>query len=351
MKPGPEYRVVRYERHLRTAVCRLQQLHWTPDPAVNSAYFGWKYERNPYLPEPHVYLAMRDDEVVGMRGVYGARWEVGERARTFDVPCAADLVVVPEHRGRGVFTRIMEHALADLGRENVPWLFNLSASATTRLGSLAMQWCAAGPIERMVLKATPRRGPHRALGWLRRAARRLGGARGGLQMSDRPRPAAMAELNEQIGRDSRIRHVRDADYFEWRFGNPLSTYRFIFLGGRRLEAYLVLRSASHPGPVRSTWIADWAGESPGARRRVLAAALERPGRLELWSGALDEEDRKELRRAGFTERPIHSFAEYFPCVLVRPVAAEPSPPPWRLEGVDLLDTASWDVRLLDSDGT
>ena len=352
MKPGPdEYRVVRYEPRLRTAVCRLQQLHWTPDLEVNSAYFGWKYERNPYLSEPHVYLAMRDDEVVGMRGVYGARWEVGVPARTFDAPCAADLVVSPEHRGRGVFTRIMEYALADLGREDVEWLFNLSASAATRLGSLGMHWSAAGPIERMVRRATAREAPRRALGRLLRGARRLGGVRGGVVLSDMARPAAMAELLERAGRDGRIRHVRDTEYFAWRFQNPLSTYRFVFLGLRRLAAYLVLRSPRHGGHGRSTWIADWAGESTGARLRVLAAALELRGRFELWSGALGEADRDELRRAGFTERPITSFAEYYPCVLVRPVAPDPPPPPWRLDGVDLLDTASWDVRLLDSDGT
>jgi GNAT superfamily N-acetyltransferase len=258
-------------------------------------------------------------------------------------------VIAPEHRGRGVFARIMEHALADLRREGVTWLFNFSASAATRLGSLAMQWRAAGPIERMARRPGAPVEPRQLLGWLRGATRRFG-RRGGLVVSETPRPAAMAELNERIGRDARIRHVRDTGYFAWRFQNPLSSYRFIYFGARRVHAYVVLRRARHPGARRATWIADWAGESAEARLRVLAAALEQRARLELWSGALPDADRMGLRQAGFRERPVRSFAEYYPCVLVRTVAPEPPPPPWRLEGLDLLDVASWDVRLLDSDG-
>lgn len=349
------YRVVRYEPGLRTAVCRLQQLHWDPDFATNSEYFAWKYERNPYLTEPHLYLAMLDGEVIGMRGVYGARWEAGEPARTFDGPCAGDLVISPEHRGRGLFTRIMAGALADLARENVAWLFNLSAGAATRLGSLGMRWRATAPIERMVrwTEAGPAgaAAPGASRHWLHRAARGLDGLRTGIRLSETARPGAMADLVEGTDRDRRIRHVRDAEYFEWRFGNPLSTYRFVFLGRRRLDAYIVLRSARRPADGWTHVIADWAGESPDARRRVLAAALQYADRVQVWSGPLDESDRLALRAGGLLVRPIHSFADYFPCVLVRPVAAEPPPRPWRQEGMDLLDAASWDVRLLDSDGT
>ena len=351
MTPGPDgYHVARYEPRLRAAVCRLQQLHWAPDPEVNSLYFEWKYERNPYLSHPHVYLAMHEGDVIGMRGVYGARWEVGVRARTFEIPCAADLVIAPEHRGRGVFTRIMQCALADLRHEDVAWLFNLSASAATRLGSLGMKWRAAGPIERMTRPAAARGPARQVFAWWR-AARHRSGVRARIELSDTVRPEAMAELLERTGRTGRIRHVRDDEYFAWRFQNPLSSYRFVFLGGRRLDAYLVLRSARYVPHGRSTWIADWAGVSPAARLRVLAAALEMSGPFEVWSGPLDEADRNELRRAGFLDRPARSFAEYYPCVLVRPVAPEPPPPPWQLEGLDLLDVASWDVRLLDSDGT
>ena len=36
----------------------------------------------------------------------------------------------------------------------------------------------------------------------------------------------MAELVERSG-DTRIRHVRDSQYFQWRFQNPLSRYRYL----------------------------------------------------------------------------------------------------------------------------
>ena len=332
------YRVVRYEPGLRSAVCRLQQLHWSPNPEVNSAYFAWKYERNPYLREPHVYIAMHGDEPVGMRGVYGARWQIGRALRPFDAPCAADLLIAPEHRDRGVFTDIMDYAIADLQAESVQWLFNLSAGATTRIGSLALQWRAAGQIHRMVQRR------HRSAGrWWSRTARGIARAMHGVRIEKTPRPEAMAELVHRSAGDGRIRHVRDARYFAWRFENPLSTYRFIFLGSIPLDAYLVLRTERTPGRDRMTRIADWVGVSAAARRRVLEAALQTNEFLDVWAGPLEEEDKDVLGRAGFVDYSIRSFADYFPCVLVRPVAPQPPLPPWRIDGVDLLDSASWDI--------
>ena len=68
----------------------------------------------------------------------------------------------------------------------------------------------------------------------------------------------MAELAERIGYDGRIRHVRDEQYFSWRFQNPLSEYRFLFWDNGRLDGYLVLyRKVYPPGNDELAYIVDW----------------------------------------------------------------------------------------------
>ena len=43
------YEFVRYQPDLKGQVVELQTHLWSPSLALNTAYFEWKYERNPYL--------------------------------------------------------------------------------------------------------------------------------------------------------------------------------------------------------------------------------------------------------------------------------------------------------------
>jgi hypothetical protein len=67
-----------------------------------------------------------------------------------------------------------------------------------------------------------------------------------------PRPDAMAALVRRLGHDGRLRHVRDVEYFSWRFQNPLATYRFLFHGGEQPDGYLVLEASTSDLSDRNT---------------------------------------------------------------------------------------------------
>jgi hypothetical protein len=100
-------------------------------------------------------------------------------------------------------------------------------------------------------------------------------------------------------------------------------------------------------------IVDWEGETQARRSALMAAALASGdvAPVEVWTGTLPEESRTALRRFGFVEREVRSLADYFPTVLIRPVARDAPDRPWRFGGRNLLDLASWDLRILDSDGS
>jgi hypothetical protein len=97
-----DYRIVRYESRYRDGILRLQTHLWGPDLTVNSNYLTWKYEENPYLDVPLIHLALHDDRVVGMRGLWGARWEIGLTGKQIVLPCAGDTTIAPKHRKRGL---------------------------------------------------------------------------------------------------------------------------------------------------------------------------------------------------------------------------------------------------------
>ena len=224
------YEIVGYDPALKPQLLELQQHLWGTNDTLNTKYFAWKYEGNPYVREPHLYIALLDGRPVAMRGMYGSRWEGGTPAASQTILCAGDTVVGPDHRGRGLFTRIMDFALSDLAHKDIPYLFSLSTSPATRLGSLATGWRGPGPLPRMAREYQPTRwsrlwntvrsvpGMAPTAPWrpFERLDRYLTGPVGrlpnGISVAAAPRPEEMADLIRRIDHDGRIRHVRDAEY-------------------------------------------------------------------------------------------------------------------------------------------
>jgi GNAT superfamily N-acetyltransferase len=376
-----DYQIVPYRPDLKQQVVELQRHLWSPSPALNTAYLEWKHERNPYVDAPLIYLALCDGRAVGMRGFCGARWQVGNDGRTVLVPIAGDSVIAPEHRNRGLFTEIMVVALGDLASRGYTHTFNLGAGPVTFLVALATGWRAIGwlrpVIRRQRVGFDVRRIRDRLAGlpvlwrcahWLpgassrenRHAFQRLdrNARRPGPQVSPHvsvtpaPRPVAMAELVERIGRDGRIRHVKDPRYFAWRFQDPLYAFRFAFWDDARLQAYLVLGKpvSPHEDGARVI-IVDWEATNEQVLDELLRAVIRLGGfpELMIWSATLPDTTRALLRDHGFEPLVEGSdqTARLRPSVLIRPVSDEGLPDQWVLDGRSLLDMDNWDVRLVD----
>jgi GNAT superfamily N-acetyltransferase len=363
------YEVRPYTREFGVQVARLQRHLWHGGLARNAAYLAWKYEQNPYLPDPLVYLAVDGGKVVGMRGVFGSCWEAG--TERFIVPCADDFVIAPPHRQRGLFGRIMSTALTDLAARGHRVAFSLSAGPVTLAGSLAGGWRAVGSVQEVCRSAAPRsalrRRAGRAITWLARRSwgrdvtrawrqpfRQLDGVAfrtptAAVWCAEAPRPEAMADLVTRQPYDGRIRHVRDARYLAWRFANPLHEYRFLLAGADRLDGYLVLQ-AYRLFPGRGVNIVDWEARDPDARRSLLSAAIEWGGfrQLSVWAMSLPGETRGLLDAAGFVPASRERFVRQGPAVLVRVLGSPTDRHEAMLGARPLLDPASWDLRMLYS---
>lgn len=370
--PDPRYEIRKYTPDFRDEIIELQKGLWSGDAALNSAHLHWKYERNPYLDGPLIYMALHEGAVVGMRGVYGARWLLGEPGRDVGALSSGDLVVAPEHQARNLPRRIMQLAEDDVRALGYRYLLNFSASPVTYLHSIRMGWRDLGAFGTMArrsrlggatqavrrfvasrrsLSALSRRLKRRADGLAslssktaeHRFARLDAGTarRGPIVAAREARPSAMAELVERVGRGAGMRHVRDEAYFAWRFRNPLSIYRFLFWGDRRLEGYLVLETPrrAYRTQVR---IIDWEASAGEPRAELLRAAILR-GRfadLRVWSATLPAESTALLATHGFTKAPT-ADARYRHALLAKDLRGRGDDP--------LPDLSAWDLRMVFSD--
>ena len=361
------------------AVARLQTGLWTPDPDINLRYLRWKYEENPYHPVPRIYLAYDGRELVGMRGFYPSRWEIGRAGDFSDVLVADDLYVRADHRNRGVVRALMQTALADLHETGVDYVFNLSGAPVTVMASLATGWRSAGPLQprarsstsHALLAAVRTRISKRPFLWRYRSSSHLYTAeelrpfarldahsslaseRSGIRctIAREARPQEMARLVSRLGYDGRIRHVRDAAYLTWRYQNPLNEYRFFYADSTDLRGFLVLKwTRAAFGPNPRVQIVDWEAEDEACLVALLDAALSAGGCPELmtWSATLGEPRTALLTRYGFVPSDPQSAAHGCPCVLVRACDPSRSHEDWRLRGAPLLEADRWDIRMIYS---
>jgi hypothetical protein len=174
-------------------------------------------------------------------------------------------------------------------------------------------------------------------------------ANGSILLACEPRPDAMSELVVRLGHDGRIRHIRDREFFAWRFRNPLGIYRFLYLGDSQLDGYLVLKCA-HPGALEpnKVKIVDLEATQPVQRTELLEVAIKsgRFAELFAWGATLPVDTGPYLSANGFRPADLESRAHGCPCVLVRPVSPKSVDSDWVLGDRRLTDLANWDMRML-----
>jgi len=354
--------IVPYRALYLDQVARLQTALWSPDSAVNTAYFNWKYERNPVDNAPPVFLALDGDEVVAMRGFSPSLWRSGAGGPAEAVLLAGDTVVAPGYRRRGLVHELTRAALAVLEDSRYQWLLNLSSGQATFRSYRALGWRVIGPLGQARRCPQPPRLAalvHSALGRLRarqpvfaRLDRSIGRAAGQVRTEREPRPRDMAGLANRLPAREGFSLVRDEAWFAWRFRNPLSEYRFLYHGESGLEGYLVLQSSA-VRRGRRVHVLDWEASSTPVFALLLEAAIARGAFPDLivWAAAADAQQRRVLDGLGFRPAPAgHQDGYELPSALLRPVHPAAGAGAWTLQGRDPLDLARWEFPMLSSDG-
>ena len=100
-------------------------------------WFRWKYEENPYTDHVPMIVAAVDGAVVGTKPCFALELRAGSRTLRGYQP--ADVMVHPDHRRRGLYSRTTERLKAHY-RERDPSLFFNFPNPATLSGSLKHGW-------------------------------------------------------------------------------------------------------------------------------------------------------------------------------------------------------------------
>jgi hypothetical protein len=381
------YRIVNYQPEYKTEVLNLLAELWGQDTQLSNAYFAWKYLHNPYTDYPRIYLAFDNDQLVGVRSFCSTRWQVGCFGQPFLCLADADTVIHPHHRRQGLLTTMTLHALEDLQGSQYQYIVTLSANRYSSAAVIKMGWKNVGFVQTAHYWTTPE------ISRLERIARRipqLGSVYLNLRrkqahekfmpavegstfvaidgnftqnkftmnpnivISKHPQPEVMTILLERVVSGDHIRHVRDREFFSWRYQNPRSEYRFLYWGNNQIEGYLVLRARLGINDGKAN-IVEWEATDLEISDQLLKAAIQLGNfkEVSIWSETLSAKLKQLLTYHGFNfqefneEEPSNHFP---PLVLIKPIQTNRLTSNWEIDGINMLDMHKWDLQAIYSDG-
>ena len=360
------YDVRQYRSADRDAFLSLYEQVW--GRAKGEAWFEWRFERNPYAAGVEMVVAERDGELVGAEALLRFRLRLGDRELSAYQP--VEWIVHPDHRRRGVFSRMTER-LIDRYSGRADLLFNFPTDALLP-GIRKFDWRVVGAVPKRYRVQCPdallahRRkkdgvsgvevaatvGGPLVSGWLRvrdvlcRTTADVEVERyGSLPVCDL---VALARADPP----DRLHVVHDRPFYEWRFDNP-NWETTTYLARRDGEPVVAVVAATKEfGSVAHTQLLDVqpAGEST-ERSAAFGALLDELLR--------DHRDVDVLRApASVFERALHGRGflrdDAFPLSaagvqtthVVRPLA-EDGDLQWEVGGRDLADPDTWRLSLAD----
>jgi len=138
----PDYAVRRYRPDDAADVLSLFERVWGTDRGED--WLAWQYESSPYTDDPSMFVADAGDEVVGARPYI----PFPTRAAAVDYTAILlhNAMVHPDHRRRGLFTRMTQRTVAAQSDGDAAFLFNF-ARETSAPGyrKMAFQPVGRGP--------------------------------------------------------------------------------------------------------------------------------------------------------------------------------------------------------------
>lgn len=348
------------------AFCSLYETVW--GHGRSTEWFRWKYVENPYVDHVPMFVAEADGRLVGTRPYVPLRMRMGR-----ETPLAlltADTMVHPDHRRRGLFTRMTERSLSFYADREPAFSFNQpndrSLGGYRKLGwqpldamttyfrvqdpsALVAAKTDDGRLEAIARTVVPL--ANVALATLDR----FGSPDTALEVHSEP-GVAVEPLVETYRSDvpDAIHALRDERFYRWRFASPEWQRRtYVATDGGPVAAILVRTRTTEDG-ITVTQLADLVPLSGGAEWRTAIARLvgeivadfgysdviSAPGRVApgnvLSSFGFLPDDRFPLSRLKAAD-----------CTLaVRPFGDEE-----RLGGLDLTDSGNWRLTFAERDTT
>lgn len=329
---------------------------------ASAGWFDWKYAENPFTESVPMTVAERNGHLVGARPFFALPIRAGERTYTAFQP--ADAMVHPDHRRRGLFTRMTERALDWLAGETESedaFCFNFPNERSLP-GDLKLGWRVVGTvpthyrIERAgafldgdgVGARLATLGGSGFLGVIDRVGRSKGEVR--IDRREGIAAATLASLYER--RVPRGLHAhRTPEFYRWRFSNPNWEYTTYTAGETDTPSVAAVVGTGETDGVTFARVVDVVSLVPDRRtagvRETLLAAIVADTEADAITMMGPGSRYGSPGSQGFyrDDRPPLSVASSPTTMVARPIGTTE----WTIEGRRLTDIDDWSLSFAERD--
>ena len=350
------YNLISYRPEFKHQVVSLMQFLWGSNTESNGSYFKWKYEDNPYTESPLGIVVLQKGGVVGFRGYFATRLEVGEKNNNFIALFPGDTCVHPDHRRSGLSMAMGNLAMKEYAKRYRLFL-NTSCTRSSLPGYQKMGFFSLSP--KVYLTRYSFLGLIKYILAAREnlplsASQIQFGKFDNILVSNQPSPEAMSSLvAAQNKKASVIRLSQGEDYFRWRFSNPLNKYVFYYSIKEDIPTAYVVMGISPNN--QHGYILDYAEKEGSALREIFRYVIKVKhfNLLSIYNFCLDNTLRHALKGLGFKthslvriiERKLHGELP----LLIRPVKESLMESDFFIEGIDSRKIENWSLKPICSD--
>lgn len=344
-EPSRGYQVVALTEPYFSQTAEILAQYWSIPLEVSKLRLRWKYLDCPLKKTSLFYLALFEDQVVGMLGFFPSPFQLdGEPVH---VVCPGDAFVSLAHRRFGIYTKLFLHGHRELA-SYYDYFVSLSANPISAAGLLKIGWRSL---------ALRKEQSHFQLISSMRYLLKMDSLplKGDVLVSDAQQIADLYEMIPSYHHvDTRNSCVpqTERNYISWRYSNPTEKYVAIpYYQQGKLHAFAVFMVTR-----RDAFLLDYR-EQVGANALKPVLDLMKKHipipRLFLPVFIFSSDQRKTLSRCGFHDyRPLINCFIKRPAVpiLIHPVCEKPEARHWHLHGQDMRDAAHWLIPEFCNDG-
>ena len=347
-----EYTIKLYTEEYFEQCAEIERYLWKEDFEGRKMRFDWTYHKNPnYNKSLSVIAVTPDNEVVGFRGIFLNKFIIGGKSEVVAQIC--DTVIVPSARKQGRFSMMNRFSIDALRKEGIKLILDTGPSWIPYYGYKIIGFADLMSLRHMY-----------DLSWGRILKKRLLGSQENFHninniefvknsikykitdsLSDKEIQSICA-----LDRLGSIHSFVDPDNLKWRMTRTNKFYRFVqaFDANDVLLSFLMLSSID----LKDFNLGLVLYSDRNYVKKSYRFFREYCKQIEVlvWKPEGDANESKLLRKLGFHTIPfLHSIRKTPPALIYSLQYDRVGEINWEINGINVLEANSWNLRKLDLD--
>lgn len=295
--------IVKYNLSIKDDIIELLGYQWNNLSYIERCEkFSWRYENNPFVNSPLIYLAVYQSKIIGMKAYVVQRFKYDNSV--FNVASAADAIVHPEFRGKGVLSSLNKYSIQDIEIHNniyrIRLILNLSSNEVTTYLSLKESFLPLG-VKSILIKYSLYNL------WLQNI--KQSNIKNNIYKSYGKHKVVITKdimidhivkLSDVINDTYKIKNEHGEDYYRWKYSYQNNKYYYGYcFDDEQIAGYLIIKKIT---PYKYS-LEEYGYKSQEILKIMLDAAFQnlRIPAMKIFNVSLSDDDKCCLNNIGFKE--------------------------------------------------